>query len=228
LPSLLSSGNVLVLFDLDGTLTDPREGIVASMRFAFEGIGATAPPDAVLEREIGPPLADTFAAHLPEPTRARIDRAIALYRERFSATGWRENAVYPHVPQLLSALPARGLPAGVATSKPSVFAERITRHFDLRRHFTAVYGSELDGTRGTKPELLAHVLAIEGAAPERTVMVGDRHHDVEGARAVGARAIAVTWGYGSREELARAGADWICDSAPDVLAALDEAMAGIR
>ena len=213
-----------VLFDLDGTLTDPREGITASLRFAFERLGLPSPPEAVLAGAIGPPLGDTFRAHLPHAASDLVARAIDLYRERFAAEGWRENAVYPHVPDLLAALRARGWPAAVATSKPTVFAERITRHLGLREHFAAVYGSELDGTRGAKPELLAHVLAAERAAPERTVMIGDRRHDVEGARAVGARAIAVTWGYGARDELERAGADWICDTAEEVLAALDSAL----
>jgi phosphoglycolate phosphatase len=213
-----------VFFDLDGTLPDPREGIVGSLRFAFEGLGIAAPEDDVLASAIGPPLTDTFAAHLPEPTPEHVGRAIALYRERFADVGWRENAVYPHIPGLLAAVTGRGWRSGVATSKPTVFAERITRHFGLRGHFGSVYGSELDGTRAAKPELLAHVLATEGATAGRTVMIGDRRHDVEGARAVGARSIGVTWGYGPRAELEAAGADWICDSAEEVLAALDAAL----
>lgn len=210
-----------VLFDLDGTLTDPREGIVASLRFAFEGMEAAPPAEAALLGAIGPPLADTFARHLPEPDPERIARAIALYRERFDASGWRENRVYPRIPELLGAVGQRGWRAALATSKPTVFAERITDHFDLRRHLGAVYGAELDGTRGAKPDLLAHVLESEGASAGETVMVGDRRHDVEGARAVGARSIGVTWGYGSREELEAAGAGWICGSPGDVLRVLE-------
>jgi phosphoglycolate phosphatase len=173
---------------------------------------------------IGPPLGETFGAHLPDPTPRRVEQAIALYRERFAAEGWCQNEVYPQVPGLLTALAERGWHASVATSKPTVFAERITRHFELRHHFTAIHGSELDGTRSAKPELLAHVLASQRAPAEQTVMVGDRRHDVEGARAVGVTSIGVTWGYGSREELSRAGADWICDTADQVLAALDSAL----
>jgi phosphoglycolate phosphatase len=210
-----------VLFDLDGTLTDPLEGIVGSLRFAFEAIAAPTPSDTVLAGCIGPPLGDTFVALLPDPTSERIERAIGHYRERFGKTGWSENEVYPHVPDLLAAVGARGWRASVATSKPTVFAERITRHFALRDHFGAVYGSELDGTRSAKADLLAHVLATEGADPARTVMIGDRRHDVEGAKAVGVTSIGVTWGYGPRDELVRAGADFVCDSAGQVMASLD-------
>ncbi len=214
----------LVLFDLDGTLTDPREGIVASLRFAFEAIAATAPDDDTLAACIGPPLADTFGKLLPDPTPERVERAIAFYRERFSETGWSENEVYPHVPGLLAAIGARGWRSHVATSKPTVFADRITRHFALRDHFGAVYGSELDGTRSAKGDLLAHILEAEAAHPARTVMIGDRRHDVEGAKAVGATSIGVTWGYGPRDELERAGADFVCDSAADVLACLESVL----
>jgi phosphoglycolate phosphatase len=113
--------------------------------------------------------------------------------------------------------------AVLATSKPRVFAVRIARHFGFEAALDAIYGSELDGTRGRKSELLAHVLAEEGVAPERAVMLGDRRHDVEGARANGLRSLGVTYGYGDRAELEAAGATWICDDLAAALAVLDAA-----
>jgi len=215
-----------VLFDLDGTLTDPREGIVASLRSAFTGLGAPVPSDAALAAAIGPPLRGTFARLLPDPSPARVERAVVLYREHFDARGWRENALLPQVPELLEAVRGRGWRAVIATSKATVFARRIARHFGLDTYgLAAVYGSELDGLRAGKPELLAHVLDREGIAPAQAAMVGDRRHDVEGAAAVGIASVAVTWGYGTREELATAGADWICATVEEVIAALDAALA---
>jgi phosphoglycolate phosphatase len=213
-----------LLLDLDGTLTDPRDGIVRSLRFALRALGAPVPPEAELARCIGPPLGDSFRALLPDPTAARVAAAIDQYRVRFDRIGWRENRVYAGVPGFLAAVRERGFRTVVATSKPRVFAQRIARHFELDAQLDAIYGAELDGTRGRKPELLAHVLTLEGVAPERAVMVGDRRHDVEGARAHGLRSLGVTYGYGDRDELAAAGATWICDDLEEALAVLDAAL----
>lgn len=211
--------------DLDGTLTDPREGIVRSLAHAFAVLGAGVPGDARLARCIGPPLEDSFADLLPDPTPARVAAAIEHYRERFDRVGWRENRVYAGVPEFLAALRARGVRALIVTSKPRVAAVRIARHFGFGSALDAIYGAELDGTRGRKPELLAHVLAQEGVEPGRAVMLGDRRHDVEGARANGVRSLGVTWGYGDRAELEAAGATWICDDLAHALAVIDAALA---
>jgi phosphoglycolate phosphatase len=213
-----------LLLDLDGTLTDPRDGIVRSLAFALRALGAPVPSEGELARQIGPPLEDTFRALLPDATAPRVAAAIEQYRVRFDRIGWRENRVYPQVPGFLAALRARGLRTVVATSKPHLFAARIARHFELAPQLDAIYGSELDGTRGRKPELLAHILACEGIPPERAIMVGDRHHDVEGARAHGMRSLGVTWGFGDRAELHAAGATWICDDPTEALAVLDRAL----
>ena len=212
-----------VLLDLDGTLTDPRDGIVRSLAHAFGALGVPPPTETRLTRCIGPPLEDTFQELLPDPTPARVAAAISHYRERFDAVGWRENRVYPDVPVFLAALRERGVRALVATSKPHVFATRIARHFGFEAGLAAIYGAELDGTRARKAELLAHVLARESLAPERTVMLGDRHHDIEGARANGMACVGVTYGYGDRAELEQAGATWICDDLAAALAVLDSA-----
>jgi phosphoglycolate phosphatase len=213
-----------VLLDLDGTLTDPREGIVRSLVHAFGALGAPAPPETRLVRCIGPPLQDTFAELLPDPTPVRVAAAIAHYRERFEDVGWRENRVYPDVPDFLASLRARGVRALVATSKAHVFAARIAQHFGFAAALDAIYGAELDGTRARKPELLAHVLAQERLAPARTIMLGDRRHDVEGARANGLASLGVTYGYGDRAELEQAGATWICDDLTAALEVLEAAL----
>lgn len=208
-----------LLLDLDGTLTDPRDGIVGSMRHALVALGAPAPPDAELLRFIGPPLSHAFAELLDcARDAARVAAAIEHYRERFDARGWRENRVYAGVPELLDAARGAGWRCLVATSKPSVFAERIAVHFGLRERLDGVYGSELDGRRNEKPELLAHILAAEKLDARRSVMVGDRRHDVAGALANRVASVGVLWGYGSREELAAAGAHALCDQPAELLA----------
>jgi phosphoglycolate phosphatase len=213
------NGAVNVLFDLDGTLTDPRAGIVGSLRYALRELGRPSPPDADLVRYIGPPLRETFASLLGSDCREAIDEAVALYRERLSAIGIFENAVYPGVPSMLAELQALGMTLYVATAKLQSFAERIVEYFGLTSFFHRVFGSELDGARAIKGDLIAYLLRRESLSPGGTVMVGDRAHDVLGAVANGVVAIGVRWGYGSREELEAAGATVLCE-APAMLAPL--------
>ncbi|MFG0417390.1 HAD family hydrolase [Ectopseudomonas khazarica] len=189
-----------VLFDLDGTLTDPREGITRSVQFALAKLGIDEPDLAALEHFIGPPLLQCFMASygLDEATAWQ---AVNHYRERFKVTGLYENRMFAGVPSLLDALQAQGRTLYIATSKPTVFAEEIARHFGFDRYFKRIYGSELDGTRTNKVELLAHLLESEGLAPGSALMIGDRKHDLIGARSNGVQAVAVGYGFGSREEL---------------------------
>ncbi|HIQ43538.1 MAG TPA: HAD family hydrolase [Pseudomonas oleovorans] len=189
-----------VLFDLDGTLTDPREGITRSVQFALAKLGIDEPDLAALEHFIGPPLLQCFMASygLDEATAWQ---AVNHYRERFKVTGLYENRMFAGVPSLLDALQAQGRMLYIATSKPTVFAEEIARHFGFDRYFKRIYGSELDGTRTNKVELLAHLLESEGLAPGSALMIGDRKHDLIGARSNGVQAVAVGYGFGSREEL---------------------------
>jgi phosphoglycolate phosphatase len=198
---------VNILFDLDGTLTDPREGIVACIKHGLSSLGEPSPPDAELERFIGPPLHETFAKLLSGDRN--VDAAVKAYRERFSAVGMFENVVYAGIPEVLKTLGAKGAALYVATSKPQVFAERILDHFDLSRYFTRVFGSELNGVRSNKGELIEHILLTEQLSPVDTVMVGDREHDIHGARRNSVRAVGVLWGYGSTKELVAAGAEQI-------------------
>jgi phosphoglycolate phosphatase len=203
-------GALTPLFDLDGTLTDPRPGIVACIRHAVEGLGRPCPEDDVLATFIGPPLRGTFATLLETSDRMVIEAAMELYRERFGVTGLFENRVYDGIPEMLVEIRARTPAAFVATSKPTIYAERIVRHFDLDRHFVRVYGAELNDSRDDKTTLLAYLLARESLMPDAAIMIGDRAGDVRAAHANGLRAIGVLWGYGSEHELRTAGADLVC------------------
>ena len=207
-----------LLFDLDGTLTDARPGIVACLRHAVEGLGRPCPGDDVLATFIGPPLRGTFAALLTTIEREPIEAAMALYRERFATIGMFENSVYEGIPETLVDLRPRIAAAFVATSKPTVYAERIVRHFDLDRYFARVYGAALDASLDDKAALVSGLLAREQIAPGTAVMIGDRAADVRAAHANGLRAIGVLWGYGSEQELRAAGADMLC-AEPRALAA---------
>ena len=207
---------VNVLFDLDGTLTDPREGIVACFKYTLLELGYCVPPDSDLERYIGPPLREGFASLLGSERHEQIDLAVALYRQRFSERGIFDNVIYPGIHSALAQLDVMDAALYVATSKPRVFAERVIDHFGLKSYFRAVHGSELDGTRSNKAELIAHILAQESLSPHSTFMVGDRAHDVIGAKANGIFPIGALWGYGTREELSAAGATVFCDR-PEML-----------
>jgi phosphoglycolate phosphatase len=200
-----------VLFDLDGTLTDPREGIVACFKYALKILQLDSPADQQLERMIGPPLRESLSTLMETHNDDLLERAVTLYRERFATTGLFENSLYPGIDGALARLRGQGSSLFVATSKPRVFAERIVAHFSLGRFFRAVYGSELDGTNADKRDLLAQLLRAESLSPTDTVMVGDRAHDILGARANGLFSVGVLWGYGSREELVSAGAEALCE-----------------
>lgn len=195
-----------LVFDLDGTLTDNFAGIAASIRHALQQLGAQDQGDAALRGFVGPPLRDTFARLLGGDEPALIERAVGHYRARFAAVGWRENVAYEGVPAMLSRLGATAERIYVCTSKPQVYARRIVEHFGFAPHFRGVYGSELDGRRDDKVELLAHLVAREEVNAADCVMIGDREHDIRAARANGVRAIGVLWGYGSALELAGADA----------------------
>ena len=207
-----------LLFDLDGTLTDPREGITRSIAYALERMGHEPPPLADLTFAIGPPLRRSLATLIRDETPAQVERALAFYRERFADVGLFENAPYDGIDETLTALAQAGATLFVATSKPRVYAERIVRHFALDRHFAAVHGCELDGTREDKRDLLGHLLPHHGVPAARAAMIGDRGVDMIAARHHGLRAVGALWGYGSRVELEEAGADVLCDS-PRALAA---------
>jgi len=207
-----------VFFDLDGTLIDPREGIVGSIQYALAAMGEPPRDAASLERFIGPPLAGTFRQLLGTDDPERVQRAIAAYRVRFGATGLFENRVYDGIRAMLDSLRASGCTLWVVTAKPTVYSETIVAHHGLRRYFRKVYGSELNGERTDKGILIRYVLDIEGLSPQDVVMVGDRSHDVLGAHANGMTCVAVRWGYGSSDELESARPEAIVDTTVDVVA----------
>jgi|GEM_PF-68078 len=172
-----------LLFDLDGTLTDPMEGITRSVQYSLRHFGIEVTDLRSLTPFIGPPLAESFREFYGFDD-GRIPEAIRLMREYFSERGWRENRLYDGMPQLLERLCASGLTLAVATSKPAVFARRILDHFDLARYFAFVGGAELDGSRQAKADVIAHVLqGLGGVDPATCLMIGDRRHDVAGAAA---------------------------------------------
>jgi phosphoglycolate phosphatase len=199
----------VVLLDLDGTLTDNFAGISRSIAHALVALGEPAPDPSTLTDCVGPPLRHSFARLLATDDAALIERAIVHYRERYSATGWQENVVYAGIPAMLAALRRGGRRLLLCTSKPQPFAERIVERFGLVGHLAGVYGADLRGTLDDKGALVAHVVERERLDPERCAMVGDREHDIHAARRHRIRAIGVLWGYGSRAELERAGADAI-------------------
>lgn len=191
-----------ILFDLDGTLTDPRQGITRSIQYALAKLGIDEPDLTRLEHFIGPPLLQAFMQYYAFD-EAKAWQAVGYYRERFKVTGLYENEVFEGVVELLETLQAQGRHLYIATSKPWEFAREIARHFDFARHFKVIHGSELDGTRTNKVELIAHLLVEEGLDPAQTLMIGDRKHDLIGARLNGLDSVAVGYGFGSHEELAQ-------------------------
>jgi phosphoglycolate phosphatase len=195
------------LLDLDGTLTDPFTGISRCIRHALEILGFPVPGSEALKAWIGPPLRSSFERYLNSNGGGDPDEAVRLYRERFAHTGLFENIVYDGVPALLKDLHRNSIPLLVATSKPTVYAQQIIRHFELEHWIEAVHGSEMDGRNSDKSDLLGHIVEQWSLNPADCVMVGDREFDMKAARHHGMAAIGVLWGYGSSLELIEAGAE---------------------
>ena len=201
-----------ILFDLDGTISDPKQGICGCVQYALRSFGIEEPELDQLEPFIGPPLSESFMKYY-NFTAEQAQEAVEKYRERFSVTGKYENVLYPGMGALLHDLKASGATLAIASSKPTVYVEDILVHFGIREYFDIVVGSELDGRRVHKEEVVAEVLsqlAARGESdPDKMVMIGDRSFDVEGAKAIGAHCIAVSYGYAQPGELENAGAEII-------------------
>ena len=214
-----------ILFDLDGTLTDPKEGICRSVQHALAKAGIEVPEIDKLTPFIGPPLPDSFREfyHMDD---AQTKQAVADYRERFSEVGWKENIPYPGVDKMLAHCRQQGARLAVASSKPQVFVEKILKHFGLYKYFDVIVGSELDGSRSKKEEIVKAALEQlygrygskqpDVQRREQTAMVGDRKFDIEGARSEGVDGIGVSYGYAEKGELAKAGADAIAGTVDEL------------
>lgn len=196
-----------VIFDIDGTLLDSAAGILAGFQVALAAGGVDVPDEQALRVHLGPPLRDFLT--LSGVTPDRLDESAQAYHDFYLSEGLRRAAPYPGVPALLKRLRGHGITLATASAKRTSTAEAIIAAHGLAPYFTVIGGT--DPTRLTKAETVAGVLTELAADPARTVMVGDRHHDIEGAHACGVRAVGARWGYGVGDELVEAGADWLAD-----------------
>lgn len=211
-----------ILFDLDGTLTDPKLGITSSVQYALCALGIEEPSLDKLEPFIGPPLTDSFQEFYGL-SDAQTATAVAKYRERFDGQGIYENEIYPGIAPMLAALQADGKKLSIASSKPTQFVERILDYFDIRTYFDYIVGSNMDGTRCRKEEVVEEALRQmlpAGMRPDEkraaVVMVGDRRFDIEGAKEHGITSVGVSFGYAQEGELEEAGADFVVDTVEEL------------
>jgi phosphoglycolate phosphatase len=206
-----------ILLDLDGTLTDPFLGISRCVSYAIEQQGFPAPDQASLKSWVGPPLLQNFAQFFESVGGGNAEQALIDYRHRFSEIGMFENTVYDEIPEVLETLRQEGHQMYLATAKPIVYASRIVEHFGLDQFLVNAYGAELDGTRTDKVDLLQYIVDRENLDPANCTMIGDRRHDMIGARHHSMQAIGVLWGYGSEAELLEAGAEILVRSPAELL-----------
>lgn len=210
------------LFDLDGTLTDPREGITKSVQYALKKQGIDEPDLKKLEAFIGPPLRDSFMTKYGM-TRQQADETVAFYRERFAPIGVFENQIFEGIPEMLKVLSESGVKVAIASSKPTVFVEKILKHFDIDTYFDVVVGSELDGRRDSKEEVVEEALRQLGIMElsdaekkDSCAMIGDRNFDIQGAKAFGLTGVGVRFGFADEGELETEGADYIVDTVEEL------------
>ena len=206
-----------ILFDLDGTLTDPGEGITNSVAYALKKYDIEVSDRSELYKFIGPPLKDSFMKYYGFD-EAKAEEAIACYREYFRDTGIFENKVYDGVEDMLSELYADGKRLILATSKPEIFAVRILEHFGLSKYFAVMAGASMDSSRSKKGDVIAYAISLcDNFDKDRAIMIGDREHDIIGAKENGLKSIGVLYGYGDETELKAAGADYIVSLPQDIL-----------
>lgn len=204
----------VILFDLDGTITDSGEGIINCAALALRHYGLPVPSREEMRVFVGPPLHDTFRK-FGVPAE-ECDNAVEVFRSRYTTVGIFENTPYPGVRELLEALTANGNRLFIATSKPEVMANRVLEHFDLKKYFEIVCGATMDRSRIEKSDVIAYLLRYIGST-ENTVMVGDTAFDVTGAASHGIPTIGVGWGYGKVEDMVAAGACAIARTPADLL-----------
>ncbi len=206
-----------IFFDLDGTLTDPGEGITNSVIYALNKLGIDEPDRTSLYKFIGPPLQDSFKMFYGF-SEEKAALGVKYYREYFSEKGLFENKVYPDIPGLLEVLKNSGRTLAVATSKPEEFSVRILKHFDLYKYFDFVAGATMDGSRGKKADIIRYALEnLRITDTRKVLMIGDREHDIFGAGENNIDCLAVLFGYGNFEEFKKAGAKYIAENPMDIL-----------
>ncbi|HEL1809153.1 TPA: HAD family hydrolase [Streptococcus suis] len=204
-----------ILFDLDGTLTDSGQGILNSVAYALEKMGIEEPDTANLNRFIGPPLYESFSRFYqlsPEDTQSAVD----AFRIYFKEKGMFENQLYPGIIPLLEELRTAGKTLVIATSKPEIFAKQILEHFGIAHYFDVIAGASLDSSRISKADVIGYAINQLEAFPKHAVMIGDREHDIEGARMHQLPAIGVLYGYGNKQEFEKAGATMIVETIQDL------------
>lgn len=201
-----------ILFDLDGTLTDAAPGITNSVKYALSKFGIDETDDNKLRKFLGPPLISSFMEFYGF-SKEKAQKAVEYYREYFVPHGIFENEVYSGIPKLLQKLKADGKTLIIATSKPETFAVQIAEHFEIDSYFDLIAGSNLDNTRSKKAQVIEYALKTLGILDRaHAVMIGDREHDIKGAKKTGLRSIGVLYGYASPGELENAGADFTASS----------------
>ncbi|MDA7920898.1 HAD hydrolase-like protein [Verrucomicrobiales bacterium] len=203
-----------ILFDLDGTITDPKPGFLASVDFALRSLGESGRKESELLQFIGPPLRNTFATLLETDDPERIEKALILYRERLDNGGKFEAEVYPGMRELLKRLSDQGYPLFVATGKPRCVATEIIAHFELSHYFIQVYGAELDGRFVDKAELIEHLFQEQSLQDGQGVMIGDTAFDIRAGRLNQLETIGVSWGYGTDDQMQSEAVGFIV---PDVI-----------
>lgn len=205
-----------IFFDLDGTLTDSQEGITKSAAYALKHFGIEVEELSQLRFFIGPPLMDSFMNHFGF-SEEKAAEAVKYFREYFNATGKFENRVYDGIPQVLERLKTAGKTLVVATSKAELFAKQILEHFELAKYFDKVYGADMEGTRCHKDQVIAYALEeMQLTDVSQVIMVGDKEHDVLGAKRNGIDTIGVLFGFGSRQELEESGAAVIVETVEEI------------
>lgn len=205
-----------ILFDLDGTITDSGEGIIHSVVYALKKMNLKVPPHTELYSFIGPPLNDTFKKQYHLDDQA-TEQAVNYYRDYYQATGMYENYVYTGIPELLTALKNAGCTLYIATSKPEIYAKQILIHFELNHYFEKIYGASLDGERSKKGDVIRYALKeAKLTHHEEILMIGDRSHDIVGAKENDLACIGVLYGFGDWTELAAAGADYIVHTPEEI------------
>jgi phosphoglycolate phosphatase len=204
-----------ILFDLDGTLTDPKEGILNSILFALERLGIHENSIDELDTFIGPPLRESFVKRY-NLTNELADKAMFYYREYFSVKGIYENKIYPGVKEMLESLSDHHYKLFVATSKPTVFAVEVLRYFKIDSYFNEIVGSNLDNSLTDKTEIISYLVSANGLQVNDSIMIGDRKHDIIGAKNNSMKTIAVTYGYGSSEELLSHHPDFIANNCGEI------------